>query len=152
MMTVHSERIAGIECKFDADPRLIAGAAAIVAYAARRAGLADAAASDMSSATIKACDAIARTLQRNEKTNARFEIQLAVSAFPDRVEATINSAPGQLASDAAMPPEQSRLATEEIRQVLKSVPVDAVQVETVNGYPAVTLIKSCGKAERRFAS
>lgn len=152
MTTGDSERIARVECRFDADPRLIAGAAAIVGHVARRAGLAEAAASELSAAAQEACNAITRALQRDERSNGRSEIQLAASAFPDHVEATLHPAPDQPTSESARPSEQSQIAAEAIRQLLRNEPVDAVKVEAINGYPAVTLIKASGKTERRFAS
>lgn len=148
-MTVHPEWMARIECKFDDDPRLIAGATTIVAHIARRAGLADGAAREITTAAVDACEATVQSVR--ETSDSRKTIQLAAAEFPDHIEVTIGVMPG--ASNAGRPPRSLELpsdSADKIRQRLKSEAVDGINVEVLDGTPRVTLVKNCGAAKRRF--
>jgi hypothetical protein len=144
MMNEHPEGMARIECNVDGDPRLIAGAATIVAHVARRAGLPDSAAFSLADATLQTCRAV---LESMEATGSRT-IRLSASELANRVEVSVEplgrSSPRRLSS------EESHLLADRIRQTLKPV-ADGVNVEVQEGLPRVTLVKDCGAAKRPFA-
>jgi hypothetical protein len=145
-MTAHLDGVARIECKLDGDPRLIAGAAAIAAHVARRAGLAEAAASELAVAAADACDAAQR-----EFGNSRAAIRFAAGDYPDRVEVTIELQPAAEVAGRGMRGSGGLAETaENIRQRLKSAAVDSVNVEFFDGTTRVTLVKNRGAAKRRF--
>ena len=147
-MSAHPERVARIEGKFHADPRLIAGAMAIVTHVARRAGFADSAASELATAATEACNAFAQLLKQS--VHSLSDIQLAASEFADHVEVTVNLAGSRTPAPSAPTAEQNRAVADHLRRKLTSAPVDAVNVEVEGGYPQITLIKNCRAAKRRF--
>jgi hypothetical protein len=148
-MTTHPEWMVRIESTFHEDPRLIAGGAVIVAHVARRAGLDDPAAGEITSATVEACEAIARAERGTREP--REMIQLAAAEYPDHIEVTIGLIQSAPDNGASSPPSKppSDLA-DRIRQTMKGAAVDGVNVEIVDGSPRVILVKNCGAAKRRF--
>jgi hypothetical protein len=146
-MSAHSERISGIECKLDDDPRLVAGASVIVAHVARRAGLSDPVAAEIAGGASAACAAVFQAIGRGESSAA---IKLAVAEFPDRVEVTIEPSPEDLKKlRASSSAERPAGFAEEIRQRLKGAELDGLNVELRDGIPRVTLVKNSGAAKRR---
>ncbi|MDE3109251.1 MAG: ATP-binding protein [Acidobacteriota bacterium] len=147
-MSVHPEEIARIEGKFHADPRLIAGAMAIVTHVARRAGFAETAAAELRIAATEACNAFAEVL--GARANSSSEIQLAASEFPGHIEVAVNFAPGEPGAgnphDVPLKPDLAA----RLREELANAPVDAMNAAIENGYPKITLIKNCRAAKRRF--
>ncbi|MGA9882477.1 MAG: hypothetical protein WBQ34_02030 [Candidatus Acidiferrales bacterium] len=149
-MTVHPEWMARIECKFHGDPRLIAGAATIVAHIARRAGLSEPVASEISAVAIEACNAIFQ--EEDEPANSRAMVQLSAAEFPDHIE--ISTQLLSRSSNAGRSQRSSGLPADlagKLRQELKNAAVDGVDVEITDGIPHITLVKNCGAANRRFA-
>jgi threonine dehydratase len=147
-MSADSEPVSRIECKLDGDPRLIAGASAIVAHVARRAGLSAAAAAEIAGAASAACAAVFQAIGGGKSSAA---ITLAVAEFSDRVEATIEPSPEDLKALRASP-SAGRPAgfAEQIRQRLKGAALDGLNAESRDGIPRVTLVKNCGAAKRPF--
>jgi hypothetical protein len=137
--------MARIECKFDADARLITGAAVIAAHVAHRGGLASAAAAEIGAAAKDACEALAVIAQQDGAP--RPQIRLAASESADRIEVTIGLVPGTPNPASA---QETTDSAEKIRQMLKGAAVDGVNVAVKNGYPQITLIKSHSAATRRF--
>ncbi|MGH9739852.1 MAG: hypothetical protein ACRD4X_14890 [Candidatus Acidiferrales bacterium] len=149
-MTVHLDWGTKIECKFDGDPRLLAGAAAIVAHMAQRAGLAESAATEISSATMEACTAILQ--DSGGRANPRPRVQLSAAEFPDHIE--VSTQLMYHAPNVGHSQQSSGLSSdlaERLRQALKNSAVDGVDVEVTDGIPHITLVKNCGAANRRFA-
>ncbi len=138
--------MARVDCKLHADPRLIAGAAAIAAHIARRAGLGDARARELSSAAAKACEELARAL--SEQESSRCRIRLSAAEFPDRVGVTI--APASAASESAKSPAVIRQMAERLSEKLQSASSDGLSVEGSGGYLQITLIRNLSAAKRRF--
>jgi hypothetical protein len=143
-MSAHPEGMARIECTVDGDPRLIAGAAMIVAHVARRARLAESAASDLAGATVAACHAVLKSI---EETGVRT-IRLAASELPNTIEVSVEPLPAG-PNVRTLSLEQSRNLADRVRQVLKSA--DSINVEVREGLPGVTLVKPCGVAKHPFA-
>jgi hypothetical protein len=143
---VHPDGMARIDCRLHADPRLIAGASAIVAHVAHRAGLADDAANELSRAAAKACEELARAISGNSSNGTA--IQLSAAEFPDRVEVTV--APVSAASERAKSPETPRQIAEKLREKLKSASTESLSVEWNSGIPQITLVKNLSAAKRRF--
>jgi hypothetical protein len=146
-MSAHSESNFRIECKLDGDPRLIAGASAIVAHVARRAGLSDPAAAEIAGAASAACAAVFQAIGGGESSTP---IKLAVAEFPDRVEVAIEPSPEDLkAFRASAGMGRPAGFAEQIRQRLKGVALDGLDVESRDGMLRVTLVKNSGAAKRR---
>ncbi|HVB88064.1 MAG TPA: hypothetical protein VNK23_15490 [Candidatus Dormibacteraeota bacterium] len=148
MMTTGPEWIARIECQVDGDPRLIEGASVIAAHVSRRAGLSDAAASEIAAAASQACGAAARVLG---ESGIPAGMKLAAAEFPDRIEVTIEPAPEILKEfSAQFASGASKRLADQIRQSLKSAAVDELDVEINDGVPRIILVKKSGAAKRRF--
>lgn len=148
-MTVRPEWMAKIECKVDGDPRLLAGAAAIVTHMAQRAGLAERATSEMSSAAMDACNAILQ--DAGDRANARPRVQLSAAEFPDHIEVSIRLL--YHVTNAGNSQQSSGLSSdlaEKLRRRLKNAAVDGVNVEVIDGIPSITLVKNCSAANHRF--
>lgn len=143
-MNAHPEAMARIECRVDGDPRLIAGAAMIVAHVAGRAGLASGAASDLAEATVQTCRAVLEALDETGSGT----IRLAASELPDTVEVSVEPLSGSRARQLSSRP--STLLAERVRQTLKSTP-DGVNVKVQEDLSRVTLVKPCGAAKHPFA-
>lgn len=149
-MNVHPEGMAHITCKFDQDPRLIAGAATIVAHVARHAGLAEAAATEISAAAADACGALANASQG--QGNPRPSILLTASEFPDRIEVTAEAvAEAQGGRHAKATAGRLDDFTRAIRQRLQGACIDGLNVDVRDGGAKVTLVKSSSSTKRRFA-
>lgn len=148
-MSSSSECVGRIKCKLDDDPRLIAGASAIVAHVARRAGLSDRAAKEIAGAASTACDAAFRALAGAGASAAAMT--LSAAEFPDRMEVSIEPArEGLKALRASSTSGRSAEFERTIRESLKSAVVDGVDIELRDGIPRVTLVKNSGNAKRRF--
>lgn len=147
-MSADSEPVSRIECKLNEDPRLIAGASAIVAHVARRAGLSAAAAAEIAGAASAACTAVFQAIGGGK---ASASLKLAVAEFPDRVEATIEPAPEDWKA-LRTSSSKGRPAgfAEQIRQRLKGAALDGLEAESQDGVPRVTLVKSSGAAKGPF--
>ncbi len=149
-MTAHPESMARIECKFHGDPRLIAGAATIVAHIARRAGLSEPVASEISAVAIEACNAILK--EEGEVADLRAMVQLSAAEFPDHIEISTqllsqSSNAGRSQKSSGLPADLA----EKLRQALNNAAVDGAGVEVTDGVLHISLVKNCGAANRRFA-
>jgi hypothetical protein len=143
-MNAHPEGMARIECRVDGDSRLIAGAAIIVAHVARRAGLANVAASDLADATVQTCRAV---LDSIDETGSHA-IRLSASELPNSIEISVEPLDGTAAHKP--PSERSRLLADRVRQTLKAS-ADGVNVKVQEELSRVTLVKNCGAAKHPFA-
>jgi hypothetical protein len=143
-MNAHPEGMARIECRVDGDPRLIAGAAMIVAHVARRAGLANVAASDLADATIQTCRAI---LESMDETGSHT-VRLSASELPNSIEISVEPLGGP--GGHQLSPEQSHVLADRVRQTLKAS-ADGVNVKVQEELSRVTLVKNCGAAKHPFA-
>lgn len=149
-MTGHPEGLIQIECKFDNDPRLIAGASMIVAHVARRAGLEERSVSELAAAALKVCIEMARPVQQGLRSHA--ELHLSATEFPDRIEITADLLPDTTNSTGSKPSSGTSHNLEaKIRQQLRGAEVDGVNVSLGGGLPHVTLVKNCGTTKRKFA-
>lgn len=144
MMNAHPEGMARIECRVDGDPRLIAGAAMIVAHVARRAGLASAAASDLADAASQACRIVTESIPGTDSRT----IRLAVSELPDSIEISVEPVAGP--APRRLSPEQSRDLADRVRQTLP-VTENGVRIQIQEGAARVTLVRNCGAAKHPFA-
>lgn len=129
------------------DPRLIAGVAAIVSFAAHRCGLSSGAQAGLAAAAAEACRETFPLVNNNGSKDAALKV--IVSDFPDRVEVAIEHSGESLPSagldtfcDAASAGSQAGLSG-----ALQKTNVDRVQYETRDGVSRTTLIKYCD--ERR---
>ena len=86
-------RGAPVKCTLDNDPRLIAGAGALAAYVAQRAGLSEKIQEGVSTAAVEACREIFLAMSGGALA-ASLPLDLVVAGFPDRVEITIESSGG----------------------------------------------------------
>jgi hypothetical protein len=146
-MTTDPDWTARIECNIDDDPRLIPGAAMIVAHMARCAGFAQDVASELAAAAAAACDVAFGALR--ESGNSGATMRVAAAECPDRFEVTIEmpAAPDATYSHSA---GRSVNLVGEIRQKLKNAVFDGTVVDLRDGIPRVTLVKNSGAAKRRF--
>jgi len=150
-MTTPSEWIVRIECSLDSDRRLIEGASVVAAHLAHRAGLSDAAANAIAAAASQACRSASDLL-------AEFGIpfatmRFAAAEFPDRIEVTIEPSPEQVKEiRSKISFESSKGFADKLREKLKSVALDSVEVELSDGIPRVILVKKSSIAKRRFVS
>ncbi len=142
-MNAQPDGMVHVECKFDGDSRLIAGAATIVVHVARRAGLADQAASEIAVATSKTCDAVLQA------TGGSRTIRLAADELPDSLQVTIETV-ADAATAGLLSIEQSRHLADQVRKAVESL-ADGTAVELHEGFPRVSLVKKCGAARRPFA-
>jgi hypothetical protein len=145
-MSEHPESTSRIKCRLACDPRLVAGATAIVAHVARRAGLDDSAVSQISEAMAEVCAAVA--LAQGETGKLLGEVEFTAAEFSGHVEVTIkllSRAPDSDRTQVAS--ERLRDLAEKIREKLRSKGIDGVTVEVLDGSPQVTLVKSCGAAK-----
>lgn len=143
-MNANPEGMALIECRVDGDPRLIAGAAVIVAHIARRAGLSNGAASDLAGAAVQTCQAV---LESQQTTESRT-IRLLACELPNSIEVSVE--PAAASSATPLSPQQCRDFADRVRQTLKSS-THAVNVEIREGLPRVTLVTNCGVHKHPFA-
>ena len=143
-MNAYPESMARIECRVDGDPRLIAGAAMIVAHVARRVGMAGGAASELADATVQTCHAV---LELMNETGSHT-IRLSASELPNSIQVSVEpfagSGAGQLSS------EQSRHLADRIRSMLKSTG-DGLNVEIKQEPRRVTLVTHSGATKHPFA-
>jgi hypothetical protein len=149
-MTGHPEALLQIECKFDSDPRLIAGASTVVAHVARRAGLEERSVAELTAAAVKVFEEMARTVQ--QAASSRSQVHLRATEFPDRIEIMA----ALLFDSASMSGSNSSSGTHDdlevkIRQQLKGAELDGLDVGLRDGLPHVTLVKKCGISKRKFA-
>lgn len=149
-MTERPDGLIQIECKFDSDSRLIAGASMIVGHVASRAGLDERSVSELTVATVNVCEEMAR--RGPQALGSRNQIHLSATEFPDRVEITADL----LTDSAKLSGARSSSGTQgdlelKIRQLLKGAGVDGADVGQRGGLPHVTLVKKCGTAKRKFA-
>lgn len=143
-MNSHPDGMTRIECRVDGDPRLIAGAGMIAAHVARRAGLSNAAASDLADATVRICRAV---LESTEETGSRT-IRLSASELTNSIEVSVEALvqPGA----RRLSPEQSRDLADRVRQMPNSA-ADGVNVEFQEGLPRVTLVRNGCATKHPFA-
>ncbi len=139
------DRLAGIECTFANDARLIAGSAAVVAHIARRAGFHERVQGDLATAAISACCEIflsARALGHSAPI-----VRLSASHFPDRVEVFLEILKGGRRAPrrgAGLLQKAASQLTENIRKSFEGIPVDRVECDAPDGRPVVTLTKFRG--------
>lgn len=149
-MTAPTDGMAQIVCKFDGDPRLIAGASMVVAHVARRAGLEEPALGELAAAAANVCEAMARTVQLAPDSRAR--LQLTATEFPDRLEISADVLPDSAAASSSNPSSDYRNDfVSQIGQGLKGSALDDLKVELRSGMPHVTFVKNCGTSRRKFA-
>jgi hypothetical protein len=148
-MTLNTDLGAHIECKLGDDPRLLAGAAAIVAHIAGRAGLPEDFAHDLCAAASEAC---AQTLLACRKREGRpTSIRFTAADFADRIEVTVERSPQPPEpSGGTGRAEQLSGCADEIRKSLEGAPVDQVNLEMRESGPRVTLVKRFEVAKRRL--
>ena len=124
------------ECILHNDPRLFAGAAALVAHVARRAGLSERAQEDLDQAVAEACRQAFQMSGRARRAGAT--IHLAVESFPDRVEVAVEYPEGKGATAAK---------TARSHAPAPSLPVDTMERTTHDGRCRMTLVKYSGAAK-----
>jgi hypothetical protein len=125
-----SVRTSRIECSLNTDSRLLASFGAIMAHAALRAGLPEAARDDVASA---AHDAALEMASSGDGAASAATTKLVVDEFPDRLEVTIDS-PAGIESDRIAKRFEGKLS-------------DRVQCESRDGRVRITLVKPCGAAK-----
>jgi anti-sigma regulatory factor (Ser/Thr protein kinase) len=123
-------RTSRIECTLDNDPRLIVSMGAVLAHAARRAGLPETTQEEIAAAVVEASRET--PIPANGKGSSASTTRLVLEEFSDRVEVTIESSAG------ARP--------EEIRKRLEGKATDRLRYEERDGRVRLTLLKSCGAA------
>ena len=106
------------------DRRLLAGVSAIVAHAARRAGLPEQAQAEFAAAAAEACREAFLSCESDGGSSCA--IQLVVADLSDRIEVTI---------------ESWARAGEEVAKRVKGEGVDRVDRETRDGRTRMTLVK-----------
>jgi hypothetical protein len=143
-MNAHPEGMVRIECRVDGDPRLIAGAAMIVAHVARRAGLANAVASDLADATVQTCRALLESVEGSGSGTVRLSASESANSIEVSVEPLGGSSVHELSS------EQAAHLANRVRQALKPT-ADGLKIEVQERVSRVTLVKNCGAAKHPFA-
>ncbi|HXQ26811.1 MAG TPA: hypothetical protein VN822_10420 [Candidatus Acidoferrales bacterium] len=129
-------RGAPVKCTLDNDPRLIAGAGAIAAYAARRAELSERMQEDVFAAAVEACrETFLATGGTGGVLAMSSALEFGVTGFSDRVEITIESSGG------AVPSVKS---AEQIGKRLEGTLAARVQCEIRDGRFCVSLVKFAG--------
>jgi hypothetical protein len=121
-------RTGRVECSFDNDPRLHASVEAIMAHAARRAGLPEDFEREVGAAAADASREMAASA--NGKAS---NIRLVVDEYADRVEVTFGSA--------------AHANCEGIRQRLESKLKNRIRCEAHDGRVRVTLLKAFDAAK-----
>ncbi len=129
-------RTSRIECTLDNDPRLIASIGAVMAHAARRAGLPEQTQEDIAAAAVEASREVLSAVSGNG--SGASAAKLVLDEFPDRLELTIESATGAKCDG--------------IRKRLEGKFGDRVRCEGSDGRLRVTLIKPCGVAKSNSAT
>jgi anti-sigma regulatory factor (Ser/Thr protein kinase) len=124
-------RTSRVDCTLDNDPRLIVSIGAVLAHAARRAGLSETAQEEIAAAAVEASREM--LLPSNGQGSAASTTRLAVEEFADRVEVTIESSAG------AKP--------DGIRKRLEGKFTDRLRYDDHEGRVRLTLLKSCGAAK-----
>jgi hypothetical protein len=130
------------------DPRLIAGVAAIVSFAAHRCGLSGGAQAGLAAAAAEACRETFPLV--NSNGNKEGALKVIVSDFPDRVEIAIEHSGESLPSaglDTFCNAASGAGSQAGLSGALQKTNVDRVQYETHDGISRMTLIKYCD--ERR---
>jgi anti-sigma regulatory factor (Ser/Thr protein kinase) len=130
------------------DPRLIAGVAAIVSFAAHRCGLSSGAQAGLAAAAAEACRETFPLVNNNGSKDAALKV--IVSDFPDRVEVAIEHSGESLPSaglDTFCDAASGAGSQAGLSGALQKTNVDRVQYETRDGVSRTTLIKYCD--ERR---
>jgi len=129
-------RLGRTECKLDNDARLLASIGAIVAHAAYRAGLPEAAQQEIGAAAGEAAGEIAAS--DNGAAPGNSSTRLIVEEFADRMEISIDSG--------------SSAKSEGIRKRLEGKAADCMRCEAREGRVHVTLLKPCSAAKSGAAS
>jgi hypothetical protein len=129
-------RTSRIECSLDNDPRLIASLGAVIAHAARRAGLPENTQEELAAAVVEASRETLTAGSGNGSGASSTKVGL--DEFSDRLELTI-----ELAASAKC---------EEIRKRLEGKFGDRVRCEGSDGRLRVTLTKPCGVAKSGSAA
>jgi hypothetical protein len=130
------------------DPRLIAGVAAIVSFAAHRCGLSTGAQAGLAAAAAEACRETFPLVSNNGSKDSSLKV--IVSNFPDRVEVAIEHSGESLPSaglDTFCDAASGAGSLAGLSGALQKTNVDRVQYETRDGVSRTTLIKYCD--ERR---
>lgn len=126
------------------DPRLIAGVAAIVSFAAHRCGLSTGAQEGLAAAAAEACRETFPLVNTNGSKDSALKV--IVADFPDRVEVSIEHSGESLPSaglDTFCDGASGAGAQVGLSGALQKTSVDRVQYETRDGVSRMTLIKYC---------
>jgi anti-sigma regulatory factor (Ser/Thr protein kinase) len=129
-------RTSRMECTLDNDTRLLASLGAVIAHAARRAGLPEPAQEEMTHAAVEAAREMMKA--ENGKGTGASGTKFILDEFSDRLELTIETSGGA--------------GPQEIRKRLEGKFGDRVRWEGRDGRARVTLIKPCGVAKSGSAS
>ena len=124
----------------DDDPRLLIGAGAIAAHAAREAGLIEQVQQHLATATKEACGEVFALAHPAPKLPR--ELTVTASRFPDRVQITVELSIA--ATNAEAPSDSTKAAPGDGKRGRKLVEgglVDHVEWETHDGRPAMVLVK-----------
>jgi hypothetical protein len=128
-MNTNTDRVLRIRCALHGDDRLVAGAAVVVTHLARQAGLSEDEQSELTSASLAACQKAVGFPTAG--IDPPRELQLDAAAFSDRVEVTVEfSGNGASAS-------------------LEGLAADQVSQENVDGRTRLTLVKYSNAAKAR---
>ena len=128
---VPTTRTSRVECTLGSDPRLLVSIGAMLAHAAKRAGLLEKTQEDVAAAVIGASRET--PVSANGKGDDTPAAKLLMEEFSDRVEVTIESPAGA--------------ALEGIRKGLEGKAADRMRCEARDGRVLVTLLKPCGAAK-----
>jgi len=118
------------------DSRLFAGAGAIAAFAAQRAGFSEKMQQDASAAAVEACrETFLAMGDAGGAPATSLSLEFRVAGFADRIEMTIESSGGA---------PQSAKYQEELSRRLESALAARVQCETRDGRLHLSLVKPFG--------
>lgn len=126
------------------DPRLIAGVAASVSFAAHRCGFSAGAQEGLAAAAAEACRETFPLMNNNGSKESALKV--IVSDFSDRVEVSIEHSEESLPSaglDTFCDAASSAGSQAGLSGALQKTHVDRVQYETRDGVSRMTLIKYC---------
>jgi anti-sigma regulatory factor (Ser/Thr protein kinase) len=124
-------RTSRIDCALDNDPRLVVSIGAVLAHAAKRAGLPEAAHEEIAAAAVEASREM--LIPANGRGGSASTIRLVVEEFSDRVEVTMECSAGARSG--------------EIRKRLEGKFADRLRYDERDGRVLLTLLKSCGAAK-----
>ena len=131
------------------DPRLLAGALAIVLFAGQRCGLSSEAQDGLAEAAVDACRETFPLANNNGNPNPALKV--IVSDFPDRVEVAIEHSGESLPSAGLDTFAGAGIGSHaRLSDALQKTSVDRVQYEARDGIARMTLIKYCGSRRAKF--